>query len=228
MSGADYRVDTNHLGVRLAVVVVMMIGVLLGLIIMPSVERAVGLRDTGAVCARWIAAFLLGVGIANGAERLLKRVWPSGRSLHVDQRQIALRQRHDDVVVVEWDEPIEALAWRFKVGRSRALVPRGWHCLACRLAQGDAAITLYTFMPLHQATLLNMWSAFEELASPRRRRLSQREPEPPPHESPHVTQLRIAERQRWEDGAELGPPDFQEVLEQVAARVEGWPPGLKT
>jgi hypothetical protein len=228
MSESEYRVDATHRGVRLVVVVVMMIGVLLGLLIMPTVERSLGLKDVAAACLRGIVALALGIGLASGAERLLQRVWPSGRSLHVDQHKIMLRQRQAADVVVEWDEPIQALAWHFKVGTRRALVPRGWHCLACRLAQGDAAITLYTFMPLHQATSLDIWPAFDELAAPRRRILAGRELQHPLSESPYMAQLHMAERERWQDGAELQPPDFQEVVENIATRVEGWPPERKT
>jgi hypothetical protein len=230
MPEAEYHVDATHLGVRTVVVGVMMIGVLLGLLIMPAVERSLGLKDVAAMCSRLIVALVLGIGLASGAERLLQRIWPSGRSLHVDQHKIMLRQRQRQAaaVVVEWDEPIQALAWHFKVGTRRALVPRGWHCLACRLAQGDAAITLYTFMPLHQATSLDIWPAFDELAAPRRRILAGRELQHPLSESPYMAQLHMAERERWQDGAELQPPDFQEVVENIATRVEGWPPERKT
>jgi hypothetical protein len=228
MSEAEYRVDATHLGVRTVVVVVMMIGVLLGLLIMPAVERSLGLKDVAAVCSRGIVALVLGIGLASGAERLLQRMWPSGRSLHVDQRGIMLHQRQADDVVIEWDKPINVLAWRFTVRGGRVLVPRGWNCLACRLAQGEAATTLYTFMPPERARLLGVWPAFDELAAPRRRILAGREPQHSLSESPHVAQLRMAERERWQDGAELQPPDFQEVVENIAARVEGWPPERQT
>jgi hypothetical protein len=228
MPEAEYRVDATHLGVRTVVVVVMMIGVLLGLLVMPVVERSLGLKDVAAVCSRWIVALALGIGLASGAERLLQRIWPSGRSLHVDQRGITLRQSQADDVVIEWGRPINVLAWRFTVRGGRVLVPRGWNCLACRLTQGEAAMTLYTFMPPERARLLDMWPAFDEVAASRRRILAGREPQPLSGESPHVAQLRMAERQRWQDGAELGPPDFQAVADDVAARVEGWPPERQT
>lgn len=217
-----FSLDRNHGGIRLVVLLAMFASGVLGLfVLMPAIVSVLRLGGLADVCTTVVGALLLGVGASWLVERLLLRVWPSGRWLTVNDHHLELRRRSDEPVAIAWDDRINVMAWYFVVSRGRTWVPKGWFCLACRLHQDDLIITPYTFMKPEDAQGLPQWRAFEQLVS--RKQAPKRGEE---HLLKKVTeqgQLRAAEKDRWEDGVEMTPEDFIRFVALVDARVPDWP-----
>jgi hypothetical protein len=216
-----YAVDRYHAGIRLAVLVALFSGLGVGgFVIMPVVTAGIGLTQIPPLCLNLLGGVLIGAGLAWLTEKLLFKIWPSGRNLIVNSDHVELKSTSANPVRIGWTRPISALSWRFVVPKTRTFVPKGWLCLSCRLSQDDQTITLYTFSSPPEAEKLPQWSAFEHL-------ISQKDATGPGSE--HLSaivaeqgQLRAAERDRWEFGAEMSRADFFEFISTVDARVENW------
>jgi hypothetical protein len=217
-----YAVDRYHAGIRLAVLVALFAGLGFGsFAIVPIVTTAIGLTQIPPLCLNLLGGVLIGAGIAWLTEQVLLKAWPSGRKLIVNSDYVEIGSNSANPVRIAWNLPVSAIAWRFVVPKSRTFVPKGWLCLSCRLSQNDQTITLYTFSNPSEAQKLPQWTAFEHL-------ISQKDGAGPGSE--HLSaiiaeqgQLRAAERDRWEFGAELSRADFFEFISTVDSRVENWP-----
>ncbi|HEC23322.1 MAG TPA: hypothetical protein ENI95_10445 [Chloroflexi bacterium] len=227
MSKVVYRVDAGHLGVRVAVLLTMVLGSWLGLfVVMPAILSLLSLTGLPELCVSIVGGVGLGVLLSWLVERLLRRIWPSGRWLEVDDQQITLHERSGETVSINWQGRINVLSWYFVIRRGRALAPRGWYCLACRLNQEENIITPYTFVKPSVAETLPQWAAFEELIS--RKYAPRRGQEYQLKKVAEQGQLRNAEKDRWDEGAELLPEDFFALVAMLDARVSDWPPEVET
>ncbi len=219
MSDTTYRLDTMHSGLRLAALLVTLISAGLGiLVIAPALARLLGMIDVWAVLFTLFGGSAIGVGAGWATERYLRGVWPSGRWLKVDEEAITLRERSGEVVQIRWAEPVDVLSWHFVIREGRRWIPKGWYCIACQLAQEGAAITPYAFMKPDDARRMAQWEAFPELIS--------RKHPPNEHQRKQAEaqeHLRAAEKDRWNNGAEMTPVDFAALMSEINRRVTGWP-----
>ncbi len=203
-------VDVEHLGVRVVVPLLAVAGLVLVLVLGPMVLAALGLEDTVASSLLLPLAILAAVGAALIGDRVLKRYWPSGRELLVDNSWLVLRDRKQPERVVRWDERVNLLAWRFTVPR-RGRVPKGYLCLAMQLLQDEQQITVYTFYDPKKFDQIEEGDAFTPLVSRRalqEDRLNLRV-------AGQQRRLLQAEDERWQNGAELIPEDFVELWRLV-------------
>lgn len=216
-----FSLDRNHGGIRLVVLLVMFAtGVLALSFLMPAVVALLGLGGLADVCTTVAGALVFGVGASWLVERLLLRIWPSGRWLVINDDHVELRRRSEGPIAITWDDRVNVMGWYFVVTRGRTWVPKGWYCVACRLHQDDQIITPYAFMKPDDAEQLPQWRAFEHLVS--RKHAPKRGEE---HLLKKVTeqgQLRAAERDRWEDGVEMTADDFVKFVGLVDALVPDW------
>jgi hypothetical protein len=216
-----YAVDRYHAGIRLAVLAALFAGLSFGgFAIMPVLTAATGWTQIPPLCINVLGGVLIGAGLSWLTEKVLLRLWPSGRSLTVEASHIELKSS-GNLVRIDWTRPINVQSWRFVVPRTRTFVPKGWFCLSCRLAQDDRIVTVYTFANPDEAQKLPQWSAFEHL-------ISQKDATGPgsEHLSAIVSEqgnLRAAERDRWEFGAEMTRADFVDFIATVDARIANWP-----
>jgi hypothetical protein len=217
-----YPVDRYHTGIRLAVLIALFLGIAVGAFqIMPVMVTALGLTQIPPLCINGFGGLLIGTGSGWLAEKVLLSLWPSGRKIMVDDAQIELNSSNGEPVRIDWARRINVLSWRFVVPRARTLVPKGWYCLACRLTQDDKVITFYTFASPDESKTIKQWDAFEHL-------ISQKDATGPGSE--HLSaivaeqgQLRSAERDRWQWGAEMSRAHFFELAATVDSHVENWP-----
>jgi hypothetical protein len=219
MADVEYHVDSNHLGVRVAVLIAMIGGFIGGILAIPALLRLLGIASALNIILVVGGAFGLAFGLSWLVEAVLREVWPSGRSLAVKADQIVLQEKEGEDVVLDWGA-VDVWAWCFAVDDRRQWVPRGWYCCALRLAQGTQTISPYSFFKPADANALPGWEAFEELISEKYASRPGNE-----HLAAMVSgqiHLRTAEDERWRQGAEMKADDFVALLEVVQQRT-GWP-----
>jgi len=203
-------VDVEHLGVRVIVPLLAVAALALVLVLGPVGLAALDLEDTVASSLLLPLAILAAIGAALLGDRLLKKYWPSGRELLVDESCLVLRDRKKPEQVLRWGERVNLLTWRFTVPR-RGRVPKGYLCLAMQLLQDEQQITIYTFYDPKKLDQLEEAEAFTPLVSRRalqEDRLNLRV-------AGQQRRLLQAEDERWQNGAELVPEDFADLWRLV-------------
>jgi len=203
-------VDVEHLGVRVIVPLLAVAALALVLVLGPVGLAALDLEDTVASSLLLPLAILVAIGAALLGDRLLKKYWPSGRELLVDESCLVLRDRKKPEQVLRWGERVNLLTWRFTVPR-RGRVPKGYLCLAMQLLQDEKQITIYTFYDPKKLDRLEEAEAFTPLVSRRalqEDRLNLRV-------AGQQRRLLQAEDERWQNGAELVPEDFADLWRLV-------------
>jgi hypothetical protein len=215
-----FPIDVDHQGIRLAVPALIVTGFIAGYALI-SLLLIVSHSDVSVGCVPLVGGIICALVVSAVGDRVLKRVWPSGRTLTLDQAGLELRdnrKRKQATFRVEWAHRINVLSWRFSVKRGSARIPKGWIMLGLQLLQDDVLVTLYTFAPEKVASTLPGFQAFVQIAPqamlesndlPLREKLEQR-------------RLHKAENERWEDGAELRHQDFQKLMETLTQRVSDW------
>jgi hypothetical protein len=223
MTETIYIVDRGHGGVRLIVLLVLIATFAAVALILNPLLKLLEMDDLLRLVIIVAAGFTLSYVVTTTIEKWLRRVWPSGRTLAVSERALTLRERNGASSTLAWNEPVSVTSWSFVITTRRTAIPRGWYCVALRLVQGDKSIKPYTFLKPKDAEDMPAWHAFEQLV-PRKKGFRQ--------DSDHMERLiesqlnlRLAERERWEDGAEMDSADFIELVKAVAGNVSSWPPG---
>jgi len=219
MAETEYHVDSNHLGVRLAVLVAMIGGFIAGIVLIPRLLRLLGILSGLNIVLVVGGAFGLAFGLSWLVEAVLRQVWPSGRRLVVDESRMVLHEKEGEDTVINWDD-VDVWSWCFAVDDRRQWVPRGWYCCALRLAQDSQAISPYSFFKPKNAKILPGWEAFEELISEKFAKRPGNE-----HLSAMVSEqihIRAAEDERWQQGVEMKADDFVALLGVVQKRTS-WP-----
>ena len=212
-----YRVDPNHSGIRLVVLLAIGLGITAGLLGVPALLRRMGLPAGLPLLIGIVAAAVLAAGFSWITEHILRRVWPSGRTLEVGEDRVILHERRGSDISIDWGDGLGVLSWRFRITTRRAWVPRGWYCLAFCLKRESDSITVYTFASPKAAEEVTGWHSFVELI--------------PRKQAPDVGKevfagqehLRAAEEQRWWAGAEMRLEDFEALACRVKANVPDWP-----
>jgi len=208
-----YNLDPHHEGIRVAVLAIMMGGFLLvPFIVSPLLNRIIAAEDAPILCYSLAVGLVIGLGGSWLAERYLVLVWPSGRSLSLDETGITLHYSEDDQIALQWDHPIETGAWHFIINQRRAWVPRGWYCVSCRLSQNGNTMSPYAFFNPKRVDSIPLPQVFVPLL-PKEDSLSDEQ-----------AFLHLAEGERWESGVEMNPDEFRRLIKELDDRLENWPP----
>jgi len=207
----DLPADRYHGGVRVAALGIWLVAIvaayvvlrwLAGLILGEMAGLGTLLLVVLAVVAAQPLAYL-------GERQLVKR-WPSGKALRLEPGGLVWREG-SSATKFKLDQPMSYWRWRFVVKRRRGgRVPGGHHLLALRLVQGEAEVSVYTFLAPAAAEALAARVSFYELRRPSdtgRPGLGGRE-----------AVYLASEEARWASGAELDPADFETLLAHLAAR----------
>jgi hypothetical protein len=120
-------------------------------------------------------------------------------------------------VVTRWFFRLRGYA---RGGKERRM-PASWLCLACQLQQGEVKLILFTFMPPARAQAL--LSDFHEIkpAEVYTRSVKDRLVAPSRPTVPAATlagkegRYWLAERNRWQEGAELTAADFETFIQAI-------------
>jgi hypothetical protein len=208
-------VDVEHAGVRLALPLILLASFVILFVILNALP---GVSGTGCLMLLIAGGGALLMGII--ADRVLKRIWPSGRSLviHPDGlRLLDRRKRQHKEINIQWAQRINLLAWRFTVKRGSARIPKGWIMLGCQLTQDDEQVILYTLAPDHEAEDTR-YANFNQLLL----REVVNKGELPLREANKQRRLLRVEDERWRDGAELAHADFATLIDTLMEHDPLW------
>lgn len=216
---ASYPLDREHNGLRAAVLILFVISGLAAFIISGALIGDAGIDLLSILIG-------LGVGAAVGylGERFLKRAWPSGRVLTIDDGGVRLTRHAQVEEEIHSYQTVSALLWTFKTPR-RSKVPKGWLLLACALERDDAQLTVYTLMSPKQFEGYAQAKRFQFL-QPRKQQAKQtgsplREDFASEGEQ---RRLREAENLRWLRGAEMQLDDFIAYIDALSTHFPDWMP----
>ncbi len=224
------RADQEHRGVRTAVIIILFTLILLLYVVIVSVWREV------SFLLSCVLSLLVASGLAYGIELLLKKVWPSGRALLLDEQIIQAQDKNEASVTIKWADKPLTLSWWFHLkgfrrgGRERRM-PKDWLCVAMQLRDANREIIAYAFLPpkkaarwiedtknFHQIIPAQVYNAdISFYAKPPSR----------PEISAEVLagedgRYWLAERNRWEHGFELTPNDFALFINFVTSHSPSW------
>lgn len=216
---ASYPLDREHSGLRAAVLILFVVSGLAAFIISGAL-----IGDAGIDLLSILIGLSVGAGIGYLGEKLLKRVWPSGRVLTIDDGGVRLTRREQVEEEIRSYQTVSALLWTFKTPR-RSKVPKGWLLLACALEHDDAQLTVYTLMSPKQFDAYAHAKRFQIL-QPRKQQAKQtgsplREDFASEGEQ---RRLREAENLRWLRGAEMQVDDFIAYIEALSTHFPDWMP----
>jgi hypothetical protein len=227
--------DQNHTGIRLVVFLLLLGGICGGYMLLMALVRALYPTTGGpdyAFLVACLGAIPFGAGMAALAEYGLKRVWPSGLQVVLDSRQMVLRRPGFPDQTIELADEIVATCWYFKLsgyprgGRERHLA-KDWFCVACQFEQAEDRLNVYAFMSPQRAENWLRRETFQEikqeelysrsylprLGRPVRPQLSSKLIAGP------SGRYWLAERNRWQEGIELTPEDFETLMLRVRSRL---------
>jgi hypothetical protein len=208
-------VDTEHSGLRLAIMVVFVVGWLVAYLILNALIPNQGLNIIAILGGFAVTAFA-----TQQIERVLKQRWPSGRRLDIDRNSIALIDRNGTQKIDPLQQ-VNVLLWRFTI-RRRSRVPKGWYMVACALEQNEAYLPVYTFMSPESFDALRT-SHFSVLASQKE---SERTERGDLRLMGEQRRLHAAENARWMGGAEMTNDDFVQYVRQLQEQFPQWMPSV--
>jgi hypothetical protein len=149
-------------------------------------------------------------------EPALKKRWPSGRTLQIDERGARLLRDATVQTDIAAGAPLQVLRWRFAIKRGRNRVPKGWFVVACALEQDDNYLSVYALASPDDVKRLEEIARFTPL-------MTEKETQSKGGSlqlAGEQRRLRTAESHRWADGAEMSVADFEQFITQVQARFQ--------
>jgi hypothetical protein len=172
-----------------------------------------------------IIAFVVSGLTARASEQALQKRWPSGRAVEFTPQDIRITIKGSVQQTINAQEPFSILMWRFQTKR-RSRVPKGWFVIACALEQDDNYLSVYTFASPNDAEGLQQRFKFTTLAS--EKEASAKDVR---HDSLRYAgeqrRLRLAESFRWNSGAEMSLPDFEQFLDHLNGQFSQWMPSSR-
>jgi len=208
------QVDREHSGLRLG-----MVGLFFAILVIAFLITNVLISSEGFNILAGLIAFAIAAVVTRLSDPLLKRLWPSKRSLQLDAN--GARMMFNDKIQSEIHAEATANVhyWSFKIPR-RGRMPRGWYVVACALQQDDTYLAVYSFASPSQTEQLQKLKQFTELHSDKSKGSAAKA------ESLRLAgeqrRLRLAEEHRWHDGGELTATDFETFIKRLNELYTRW------
>ncbi len=206
-------IDAEHIGVRLLIPVLTIVGIFGGVALAGMVQTLLG-ELVSLWCVVLVLAGLMAFIFAQIGERVIKPLWPSGRYLVLDHEGLTLHYRkanqkqHD--YQFRWIDEPTVHSWYWEVETRKSRVQRGWYCLAVRLSADERHLTLYTFMSLTTAETLPRFQEWFVKLLPKTEREKMTASDP--RGAAIQSRYKQLESERWLDGAEVSADDFALVM----------------
>jgi hypothetical protein len=228
--------DTEHSGLRLAVLASFFVSFVLVFLILAAILRSF----SGTLISDFYFALscaggvILAIGAAGLAEYIAKRRWSSGRSLTLNDGGLVAIVEPPEKLQFSWDGHNSVVRWYTRLrgyrrgGRERR-VSADWLCVACQLQQDESRVIVFAYMPEDQAQSLMEDKRFQELRPGDfyKTNLFRRWFTPPSRPDIPTKVLVgkkghfwLAERRRWNEGLELDIEDFFVLLDELDRQVE--------
>lgn len=151
--------DPIHGGLRFAV-----FGSFLGAGVLGFAATALLLPNPGALPL--LIAGVSAVGTSTTMERTLKNRWTSGRYLVADSERIALTKHGKIEGVVNPEQQVNVLTWKFEVKKEGPRAKKGWYLLGFALRQDDNYVVVYTTISREDFEEMPLATAFIKLEKP--------------------------------------------------------------
>lgn len=224
--------DQEHDRLRALVLVVIVILLIISFVLLRTLFTLAshsGLPDYATVLS-CLGSLPISLGLTWVLEQQLKRHWPSGNQVVLQDGRILVQTRHSTAVTFDLNQNATWIHWWFRMGNypragSERRVPKNWVCLACQWQQDDNRLVIFAFLPpagmtqlsatlpvayqFHEIKLRDVYPTGFSLRLPARPEIA-------------TEILRgadgrywLAERRRWQEGLELTPADFQTFLQYV-------------
>jgi hypothetical protein len=228
------QADQEHPALRTAVFILLFLFLVLAFFGIRAGLTALSGSDTPdyAFILSCGGAFPLALALVWLAEKLMKRYWPSGRTITLTSNGLQMQTEADQEWQIHRSQEIVPLFWYFDLrgwqrgGRERR-VPRNWLCLAIELKAGKKQVIAYTF-----ATPSKTQSWLEGVNGPVRfhqispkdvydNSIRARMSGPSRPEIPAAVLTGAdgnywqAERRRWTEGFELLPGQFELFMNHI-------------
>ncbi len=205
-------VDAEHVGIRLALPILAIVGLIIGFMVGQTITRLID-DALSSLCLGLPLALIGLVVFTQLGERIVKPRWPSGRRLLLDSSQLVFLDKRRQATTFHWAGPLDFYAWYFPVAKRRTRVQRGWYCTAIQLQQNEQPMTFYTFFdPEKTASLPHFKDWFVKL---RKRSELDDVKTFDPRLATQITRLHKMENERWLHGGELSNQDFLTLMQMV-------------
>ena len=214
-----FPVDSEHGALRSAIFGLFFVIWVVGYLVVSALIPTEGLNIIAGIAGFGLAAVLVSLVI----EPHLRKRWPSGRVLQMDDQQIRLLKREQTQKAINAQEPMSILLWNFKIKQRRNRVPSGWFVMACALEQDDNYLPVYTLASPEQAEMLNAIARFSTLISDKENK-AKNVRQDTLRVAGEQRRLRLAETFRWTEGAELAYSDFEQFLTRLNNQFPQWMP----
>jgi hypothetical protein len=168
-------------------------------------------------------AVLTGAVVAYMADAWMKRYWPSGRQLVVDDAAIQVKQYDKVEMQVDPQRQVNVLPWRFTVKRN-GRVKKGWYVVALGLEQDEMLLPVYTFAPPERFEELPLSSLFTALQKEEKKEASVTGSARELKAAGQQRRLHDAEKARSLLGAELTIEQFETYLRELQKQFPQWMP----
>src|SRR5260221_2971150 len=133
----DFPIDVEHQGIRLAVPALILVAFVISYFLSFILLNAL-LPTSATGCITFLAAGGVAMLMATRGQRVLERLWSSGRSLSTDHDGLEVRdvrKRQNKVSRITWNQRVNPLFWRFEVQRGSGRETRDWFMIGLQLLQ---------------------------------------------------------------------------------------------
>jgi hypothetical protein len=168
-------------------------------------------------------ALLTGALVAYFADAWMKRHWPSGRQLQIDDAAIQIRQYDRVEMQVDPQRQVNVLPWRFTVKRN-GRVKKGWYVVALGLEQDELLLAVYTFAPPDRFEQLPLAGHFTALQKEDKKEASVTGSARELKAAGQQRRLHDAEKARSLMGAELTIDQFETYVKALQQQFPQWMP----
>jgi hypothetical protein len=203
-------VDPEHSALRVSVIGILILSTIVGFVAFNALIPGEGVNFIAG-----ILAFAGGVTITWLLERYLKKRWPSGRTVAIQNSSIQIRSKGQVQQEIDASKHVNVLYWRFKIKRGSRM--KGWFVIACALEQDSKYLSVYTFLSPDRASTPTIANRFKML-------LPNKEADKDLRLAGEQRRLRSAEEHRWIHGAEMNSTDFEAFLAQLQQQFPVWMP----
>lgn len=225
--------DQEHAGLRSAVFALLFISFVLAYFGIRALLTALSESGTSdyAFVVSCGGALIFALGFVWLMEILMKRYWPSGRSVTLISDGLQLQTETEEQWRINQSHEPDSLFWYFDMhgwqrgGRERR-VPRNWLCLAVEVKADKKAAVVYTYLTRGNAKewLREDGPVHFHKISPKdvydtSLRSRMKGPSRPEIPAAVLTgaegQYWLAERRRWTEGFELPPKEFEQFMNHI-------------
>lgn len=237
--------DPEHGGLRFVVILVLVFNLIAGFFLIQLILN-IFFANTRIIEFATVLSCTFSIpfalAISYVVEIFLKKEWPSGKTLTLDEYKLTysfpkdIVQSSDDEdpqITVNWSERVNTLYWYFslngypRAGRERRLSNK-WFGLACQIQQNDSRLVVYAYLPPQAAQNLtenddlsepfvkiSLAELYSQAGQKRRHSASNRPKIDPSLLTSGEGRYWLAEQKRWQSGLELNQEDFKTFIAYV-------------